>query len=230
MVPFNNIRIISFSFRSSNSKNNRNDVGSNENPINNIEEALTVFSEVEEHLACSCQDRKLSNNNNNDFVNSERFDEENNKSESKGETILVEPSKSRMRRSVLNRRNEDSLRHSFNQNGNLLDTDDTSSDSWLSDYESTEKSQNTLETNKNILQRYLSNSDSNNVNIRNINKKSTSLTVSKSENGILDIDNGNTSLEDDSVAIYYDTCLACKEQHTICEESLNKHILFSEMI
>ena len=184
----------------------------------------------------------MSNNNNKEFVNSERFDEENNIS-AKGEKISLQPSKGRTRRSAVNLDDplsnsntatmyKESLNYKFNEDGNILDAEDTSSDDWISDFKSNSRRRNFLDRNNNKVHKYLSDSDdSGNFNVLDTNKKSTSLSVSNDEeNSLLDSENDNTTNEDDSVSIYYDTCLACKEQQENCEESLNQlYSIFREI-
>ena len=191
---------------------------------------MTIFSEVEEHLACSCQDPNLINDQNgNQFFNSEQFNKGNVKSR-KGEKISSKPSKGRTRRSALNINGEsgiqdmykDSLEFNVNDEGNSLDTKDSKSSDWMNDI----KSSNGIKTNfrhnnKNKFNKHMSNSGDAPDNF-GTNKKSTSASSAGNdgERSLRDNEYNNTITEDDSVSIYYDTCLACKEQQDTCEESI----------
>ena len=217
-----------------NENNNVNDINQN------IEEALTIFSEVEEHLSCSCQDL---NNRQNKFFNSEHnFDEGNTKSV-KGEKISSKPSKGRTRRSALGRGNEqldgqtkngrhkDSFQLNVDEEGNILNYKDASSRDWINDFEDSSSYKNSLLDKGNIIfEKYTSDRDDDSG-ITNIfagtnEKSSLSSPYSKKEYSLRDKtdvnDDNRTNSEDDSVAIYYDTCLACKQQQDTCEESIIK--------
>lgn len=198
--------------------------------MNEIEEALTIFSEVEEHLACSCQDPNSNNNYNNKLFNSERLNEENIKS-AKGEKISSKPSKGRTRRSALNMKDsssssntEDMYGDSFNVNEevNSQANEDSSSNDWMRDFDS---KSNVRDSDKDIFHKYIADSDDDTDNYDNVQgkiKKSTSTSsTNHDEENRLQSDNeyGNTT-NDDGNSLYYSTCLACREATENCEESL----------
>ena len=191
---------------------------------------MTIFSEVEEHLACSCQDPNLIHDQNgNQFFNSEQFNKGNVKS-SKGEKISSKPSKGRTRRSALNNNGEsavqdiyqDSLEFNVNGEENSLDTEDSKSSDWMKDVESsTGIKTNFRHNNKNKFNKYMPSSGDVSDSFSNTKKSTSSSTASNDEERSLrDNEYNNTITEDDSVSIYYDTCLACKEQQETCEESI----------
>ena len=191
---------------------------------------MTIFSEVEEHLACSCQDPDLINEQNgNQFFNSEQFNKGNVKSR-KGEKISSKPSKGRTRRSALNINGDsgiqdmykDSLEFNVNDEENSLDTENSLPSDWMKDSKSSNSINNNFrEINKNQYNKYMSSSGDAPENF-GTNKKSTSASSASNDekNSLRDNEYNNTINRDDSVSIYYDTCLACKEQQETCEESL----------
>ena len=191
---------------------------------------MTIFSEVEEHLACSCQDPDLINEQNgNQFFNSEQFNKGNVKSR-KGEKISSKPSKGRTRRSALNINGDsgiqdmykDSLEFNVNDEENSLDTENSLPSDWMKDIKSSNSINNNFrEINKNHYNKYMSSSGDAPENF-GTNKKSTSASSASNDekNSLRDNEYNNTINRDDSVSIYYDTCLACKEQQETCEESL----------
>ena len=191
---------------------------------------MTIFSEVEEHLACSCQDPNLINDQNgNQFFNSEQFNKGNVKSR-KGEKISSKPSKGRTRRSALNINGDsgiqdmykDSLEFNVNDEENSLDTENSLPSDWMKDSKSSNSINNNFrEINKNQYNKYMSSSGDAPENF-GTNKKSTSASSASNDekNSLRDNEYNNTINRDDSVSIYYDTCLACKEQQDTCEESI----------
>ena len=191
---------------------------------------MTIFSEVEEHLACSCQDPNLINDQNgNQFFNSEQFNKGNVKSR-KGEKISSKPSKGRTRRSALNINGDsgiqdmykDSLEFNVNDEENSLDTENSLPSDWMKDSKSSNSIDiNFREINKNQYNKYMSSSGDAPENF-GTNKKSTSASSASNDekNSLRDNEYNNTINRDDSVSIYYDTCLACKEQQDTCEESI----------
>ena len=172
----------------------------------------------------------INDQNGNQFFNSEQFNKGNVKSR-KGEKISSKPSKGRTRRSAININGEsaiqdmyqDSLEFNVNDEENSLDTEDSKSSDWMKDI----KSSNGIKTNfrhnnKNKFNKYMSSSGDASNNFIN-NKKSTSASSASfndEERSLRDNEYNNTITEDDSVSIYYDTCLACKEQQETCEESI----------
>lgn len=201
---------------------------------------MTIFSEVEEHLACSCQDRNVNLNynshQNNKFFNSEQqnIDEVNIKNV-KGEKISSKPSKGRTRRSSsalniddpfgdLNTKGmyEEDVSMQFNINEEELKPNIKESKEWISDFKKVGSNNNFPGGKKGHFERYLPKSDilRNSNNAIGINKQYTSSSVrNEGENEVFDSESGNTTRDDNSVSIYYDTCLACKEQQDHCEES-----------
>ena len=227
-------------FRSSNLQNKDNDVNYIDKNMNEIEEALTIFSEVEEHLACSCQDPNSNNNYNNKLFNSERLGEENIKS-AKGEKISSKPSKGRTRRSALNMKDSlgisstedmygDSLQFNVNDEGNSQASEDSSSNDWMRDFDSKSKFRG---SDTDIFHKYISDSADERDNYDNVQgkvRKSTSTSsMNHDEENSLQSDNeyGNTTNDDNGNAIYYSTCLACREKQDNCEESIiSLHSIF----
>ena len=110
----------------------------------------------------------------------------------------------------------------MNGEENSLDTEDSKSSDWMKDVESsTGIKTNFRHNNKNKFNKYKPSSGDVSDSFSNTKKSTSSSTASNDEERSLrDNEYNNTITEDDSVSIYYDTCLACKEQQDTCEESI----------
>ena len=270
MRTFNSASFISY-FRSSRHQNNKEN-NNNVIDFDNIKEALTIFSEVEEHLACSCQDpetKKSDSKNGHNFVGdseTQQYGEEEKDKAQDSATIgsgkgSKMPLKSRNRRSVLltqkepfdkrsdnnkKRKKKHKMLYDFdlplfsasNDEDNMLSDQsvESPSDNWFYDYSNSnyDKPRKIYIESKSTIEEYLPKGESSNSRKRDsskTNKEKSTSSINRNSATKLYFGDDNSTLDEDAVRLYYETCLSCKGQQDICEATpifLTKLAIFRE--